>query len=196
MDYMKCYESDFEDDLHGSDSEEPDVIVVDNIFGVIENKDNIPPKGLFRCNAGNNVEEDIACKEQPSKKICLCFENQKQQQLQPSLVYEALQKMQNAASKCCALACFAWFSITLVLSCRNQYLSCPTSKDRAEWLEQRLKEMEDKTKNRPVYSYYVEQNLIVKDSNEIAKQKCCEKAWEFTQNSTKMGVAHLARHSN
>jgi hypothetical protein len=100
------------------------------------------------------------------------FAENKAEKLNYESVLNYLQSVQKAAYQCCAILCYGWLTTALVLSCREQYLGIDTTKGRAQWLANRLEEMEDKSKKRLTYAYCIE-------TMDGQKRRCCRSGWEF-----------------
>jgi hypothetical protein len=112
------------------------------------------------------------------KKLRQTFAAEKAQKLNYSAISEYLESIHKAAFRCCAFLCYSWLTTALVLFCREKYLLIENSKDRTEWLLQRLEEMEDTTKQRLLYAYYIE-------NMEGEKRRCCGAAWDFAHGVNK-----------
>ena len=109
------------------------------------------------------------------------FSNTKTEKLDYETVENFLKSAHESAFQCCSFLCFAWLRTAVVLFCREKYLLVETTKGRHEWLVQRLDEMQDATKKRVAYSYYVE-------CPDGTKKRCCCKAWDFAY-----GVSNTTR---
>jgi hypothetical protein len=114
------------------------------------------------------------------------FGEYKSEKMDYASISSYLTKMQEGAYWCCRLLCYTWITTNLVLFCREQYLLIETTKERREWLERRLSEMESFANKRLVYAYYV-------DFPDKERRRCCQSAWEFSYGVSPATRANASR---
>lgn len=102
-------------------------------------------------------------------------ENQRKQELS----YEEVSKELNEFVSCCALECWQWLTVQIILYCRVFYAALENREERQSWLHGQQKRMRSQSDGLYEKYGYSIQYMDTKD------RKCCSKAWKFAY-----GVKH------
>jgi hypothetical protein len=97
----------------------------------------------------------------PAKHNKLSFQEYKCEKLSSVAIADVLKTMQESAYWCCKMLCYTWLTTSLILFCREEHLLIDKTKDRRDWVEKNLSEMESRWKNRAVYNYVITKPIIV-----------------------------------
>ena len=81
-------------------------------------------------------------KKPTSRKSSKTFSTHKMQALNPELVNAQLEILKTSM-QCCALACFTWMTLGMVMGWRLEYVDLESHKRRREWLERKFDEMDN-----------------------------------------------------
>jgi hypothetical protein len=90
--------------------------------------------------AGDSPDSD-AKKNRKKKGNFKSFAAKREDDLNVSLVNEQLE-MYKTTLQCCAMACFTWMTIGMVMGWRFEYVGLSSHKERRKWLENKFDEME------------------------------------------------------
>ena len=112
-------------------------------------------------------------KKPTSRKSSKTFSTHKMQALNPELVNAQLEILKTSM-QCCALACFTWMTLGMVMGWRLEYVDLESHKRRREWLERKFDEMDNSLPSSSTISF--DYALSVRG---YEKKKVCVKAFDF-----------------
>jgi hypothetical protein len=163
--------------------------LVDDYDSDVENESNKPSLFTPVESATTNPEKDfVECKVPRHN---MTFDEVKAEKLNYEKINEYLESIKRTAYQCCSFACYSWLTLTMILACRSEYLLIENHKNRTLWLEDRLQQMEDTSKKRLLYAYYVETTDEV--ASQPVKKRCCREAWNFTYGVSERTKARASR---
>jgi len=108
----------------------------------------------------------------------LSLKDQTLRDLSFDFVSQHLQASKFSVTHCCALACYSWLTVAIVLGCRSQYLGLPTHKERHAWLDEKLEKMKRKSLASTPYSETYRYNYVI-DCFGYEEKPCCVTAFDF-----------------